>query len=89
MSEASFVVMLTASIIMVTIIYLYFQTVVFKDKDPNFIWNWPFRRKIVYYPQTTEAQQWAFFFLSTINLLICILIVVLFIYFLGWIKEME
>jgi hypothetical protein len=89
MSEASFRVMLFASVVMVTIIYFYYQTVVFKDVDPNFVWNRIFRGKVVPYSQTTEDQRWAFFFLSTVNLLICILVVVLFIHFLGLIKEME
>jgi hypothetical protein len=56
---------------------------VYKDRDPNFIWNLIGTGQIKDFPKTTENQQWAFFIFSTINLLICILIAAIYIYLLG------
>ena len=85
-TEASQIVIMIASAVMVTIIYKYFQTVKYGDRDPNFMWNVVFTGKLNDFPQTTENQKWAFFFLSTVNLLVCLLIVITFIILLGFIK---
>jgi len=87
MTVAGDIVMLITSLTIVTIVYKYYQTVVYHDKDPNFLWNRIFLGKIESYPQTTESQQWAFFFLSTVNLLVCCLVVTTFLVCLSWVKE--
>ena len=86
-TKAIDVVLVVSSLFIVTVIYKYYQTVVYKDKDPNFIWNATFQGKIEVYPQTTESQKWAFFCLSTVNLLVCYLIVTTIIILSSWIKE--
>lgn len=87
MTVASDIVLIIASLTIVTIVYKYYQTVVYHDRDPNFIWNATFLGKIETYPQTTEQQQWAFFCLSTVNLLVCCLVVTTILVCLSWIKE--
>lgn len=86
-TRASDVMLVLASFFIVTVVYKYQQTVVYGDQDPNFFWNVVFRGKPSPYPQTTESQQWAFFFLSTINLLVIYLLIVVLIVLLSWIKE--
>ena len=83
MSEGSSYVMLLMTIAMVTVLYFYFQSIVYQDRDPNFIWNLIGTGQIKDFPKTTENQRWAFFIFSTINLLICILLVAIYIFLLG------
>ena len=80
MSESSFILILLFSIFVVGYVYQHLLRVTFENKDPTFAWNYLVHGVIIEHPRRNEIDEWEFFFLSTIHMLICILIVVTILY---------